>query len=144
MTQRSDERNEKGGIAQLARAPALQAGGRRFESVYLHKKEASKFECLFFLWRCTAHSALSMTRGPAPIVPRGYALRICLGKYTALAVALMRDARKGQSALPCHRVHCRWVSCALSRLPEGTKHDGRPWSPLECHPLRFVLFGFKK
>ena len=33
-----------------------------------------------------------MTRGPAPSVPRGYALRICLGKYTALAVALMRDA----------------------------------------------------
>ena len=25
-----------GGIAQLARAPALQAGGRRFESDYLH------------------------------------------------------------------------------------------------------------
>ena len=25
-----------GGIAQLARAPALQAGGRRFESGYLH------------------------------------------------------------------------------------------------------------
>ena len=32
-----------------------------------------------------------MTRGPAPIVPRGYALRICLGKYTALAVALGRE-----------------------------------------------------
>ena len=30
-------RNEKyGGLAQLARAPALQAGGQRFESVYLH------------------------------------------------------------------------------------------------------------
>ena len=27
-----------GGIAQLARAPALQAGGRRFDSDYLHKK----------------------------------------------------------------------------------------------------------
>ena len=26
-----------GGIAQLARAPALQAGGQRFESVYLHQ-----------------------------------------------------------------------------------------------------------
>ena len=25
-----------GGIAQLARAPALQAGGQRFESAYLH------------------------------------------------------------------------------------------------------------
>ena len=30
-------RNEKyGGLAQLARAPALQAGGPRFESVILH------------------------------------------------------------------------------------------------------------
>ena len=26
-----------GGIAQLARAPALQAGGLRFESAYLHQ-----------------------------------------------------------------------------------------------------------
>ena len=30
-------RNPNGGIAQLARAPALQAGGRRFDSDYLHK-----------------------------------------------------------------------------------------------------------
>ena len=30
-----------GGIAQLARAPALQAGGLRFESAYLHQ-----FKCL--------------------------------------------------------------------------------------------------
>ena len=28
---------ENGGIAQLARAPALQAGGRRFDSDYLHQ-----------------------------------------------------------------------------------------------------------
>ena len=28
-----------GGLAQLARAPALQAGGQRFESVILHKLE---------------------------------------------------------------------------------------------------------
>ena len=27
----------RGGIAQLARAPALQAGGHRFESDYLHQ-----------------------------------------------------------------------------------------------------------
>ena len=32
-------RNEKyGGLAQFARAPALQAGGQRFESVSLHSK----------------------------------------------------------------------------------------------------------
>ena len=28
-----------GGLAQLARAPALQAGGQRFESVILHQAE---------------------------------------------------------------------------------------------------------
>ena len=28
--------DRKGGLAQLARAPALQAGGQRFESVILH------------------------------------------------------------------------------------------------------------
>ena len=32
-----------------------------------------------------------MPRGTAPIVPRGYALRICFDKYTALAVALRRE-----------------------------------------------------
>ena len=30
---------KSGGLAQLARAPALQAGGQRFESVILHLKE---------------------------------------------------------------------------------------------------------
>ena len=30
-----------GGLAQLARAPALQAGGQRFESVILHQKRLS-------------------------------------------------------------------------------------------------------
>ena len=29
-----------GGLAQLARAPALQAGGQRFESVILHHSDA--------------------------------------------------------------------------------------------------------
>ena len=32
-----------GGLAQLARAPALQAGGQRFESVILHKRDAFWF-----------------------------------------------------------------------------------------------------
>ena len=31
-----EERDEVGGLAQLARAPALHAGGQRFESVILH------------------------------------------------------------------------------------------------------------
>ena len=30
-----------GGLAQLARAPALQAGGQRFESVILHPKKGN-------------------------------------------------------------------------------------------------------
>jgi hypothetical protein len=30
--------SELGGLAQLARAPALHAGGQRFESVILHKR----------------------------------------------------------------------------------------------------------
>ena len=37
-------RNPNGGIAQLARAPALQAGGRRFDSDYLHKKRPDHIE----------------------------------------------------------------------------------------------------
>ena len=32
---------KNGGLAQLARAPALHAGGQRFESVILHKKAGS-------------------------------------------------------------------------------------------------------
>ena len=39
-TQQTPKRSAKlGGIAQLARASALQAEGRRFESVYLHNIE---------------------------------------------------------------------------------------------------------
>ena len=37
-TAKEAETRVLGGIAQLARAPALQAGGHRFESVYLHNK----------------------------------------------------------------------------------------------------------
>ena len=41
--------NEKyGGLAQLARAPALQAGGQRFESVILHTKGKGRYEVVFF------------------------------------------------------------------------------------------------
>ena len=32
----TSDSNKVGGLAQLARAPALQAGGQRFESVILH------------------------------------------------------------------------------------------------------------
>ena len=37
------QKNDKGGIAQLARASALQAEGRRFESVYLHQTGVTIF-----------------------------------------------------------------------------------------------------
>ncbi len=46
---RHSKERQKGGIAQLARASALQAEGRRFESVYLHKK--STLNRVLFLWR---------------------------------------------------------------------------------------------
>ena len=38
-----------GGLAQLARAPALQAGGQRFESVILHSKGKGWYEVFYFL-----------------------------------------------------------------------------------------------
>ena len=42
-------RNEKyGGLAQLARAPALQAGGQRFESVILHSRGKGRYEVFYF------------------------------------------------------------------------------------------------
>ena len=37
-----------GGIAQLARAPALQAGGLRFDSVYLHHAKPQAFPLVVF------------------------------------------------------------------------------------------------
>ena len=37
-----EERYEVGGLAQLARAPALHAGGQRFESVILHLREKDR------------------------------------------------------------------------------------------------------
>ena len=38
--------SESGGLAQLARAPALHAGGQRFESVILHQVERHKLSRL--------------------------------------------------------------------------------------------------
>ena len=37
-----------GGLAQLARAPALQAGGQRFDSVILHHSKASERVPFYF------------------------------------------------------------------------------------------------
>ena len=44
--------SKNGGIAQLARAPALQAGGRRFDSDYLHQKPLRSNSERFFLYVC--------------------------------------------------------------------------------------------
>ena len=41
----TNDRNLKGGLAQLARAPALHAGGQRFESVILHKPNVRMRRC---------------------------------------------------------------------------------------------------
>ena len=52
-------RNPNGGIAQLARAPALQAGGRRFDSDYLHQianRLPDIWEAIFLVrpaWACS-------------------------------------------------------------------------------------------
>jgi hypothetical protein len=53
-----------GGLAQLARAPALQAGGRRFDSDILHHAEGKKTAKQFFNKRCLrdARSAEQMVR----------------------------------------------------------------------------------
>ena len=45
----------KGGLAQLARAPALQAGGQRFESVILHLKQSIGIINLIRLIRLINH-----------------------------------------------------------------------------------------
>ena len=42
-----------GGLAQLARAPALQAGGQRFESVILHSKGKGWYEEFYFFYLFT-------------------------------------------------------------------------------------------
>ena len=45
-----------GGLAQLARAPALQAGGQRFESVILHL--VCSFRYLYRSWRAAIYDML--------------------------------------------------------------------------------------
>ncbi len=39
---REKKKKRKGGLAQLARAPALHAGGQEFESLILHNKDVRK------------------------------------------------------------------------------------------------------
>ena len=46
-----EERTEVGGLAQLARAPALHAGGQRFESVILHLKDVDALNRVLYMPR---------------------------------------------------------------------------------------------
>ena len=46
-----EERTEVGGLAQLARAPALHAGGQRFESVILHLKDVDALNRVSYMPR---------------------------------------------------------------------------------------------
>ena len=39
-----------GGLAQLARAPALQAGGHRFDSDILHQNNSTAFIAVLFIY----------------------------------------------------------------------------------------------
>ena len=55
-----------GGLAQLARAPALQAGGQRFESVILHTvRSTSEIQCFMFdvleIFDILTHKTVSKT-----------------------------------------------------------------------------------
>ena len=67
-------KKQKGGIAQLARASALQAEGRRFDSDYLHKKKTSIRASFFCGEGSTPSQALPDSPGGAcrcPFVTSG-------------------------------------------------------------------------
>ena len=62
-----------GGIAQLARAPALQAGGRRFDSDYLHNKRPDQSIRSFLLYgilcfSCVQHKGIFLTLGALTLI----------------------------------------------------------------------------
>ena len=52
--------NRNGDIAQLARAPALQAGGPGFESLYLHQRKL--LNIWRFLWYLTRDPVMGRTK----------------------------------------------------------------------------------
>ena len=58
-----DARVLSGGLAQLARAPALQAGGRRFDSDILHQNARSAFQIIGPVedrWRSDAEKQMKL------------------------------------------------------------------------------------
>ena len=55
-TGRRREARRQGGLAQLARAPALQAGGQRFESVILHIFRKKEGKAIYDMMHTTKHT----------------------------------------------------------------------------------------
>ena len=118
----------------MARASALQAEGRRFDSDYLHKTkediQTDVFFCFVEMHRCFA-SVLYLCLGALPLLyPAAPPSVFAFGKYTAPAVALGReyvvgfwvvmvwiylDERRRVALLGPHRVwgfsfwHCLWI-----------------------------------
>ena len=82
-----------GGLAQLARAPALQAGGQRFESVILHSLEERRISCPFrstlsaFLIRNRSLACWTRSRGKSD--PSPHLLRC--GSVREYTLALRRS-----------------------------------------------------
>ena len=85
-------KTNQGGIAQLARASALQAEGRRFESVYLHKTGVTIFlicDACFLsrLMHCRAHF-------PYKIYPKG--TLCCNILYICAIISLLSGKSSGR------------------------------------------------
>ena len=82
-----------GGIAQLARASALQAEGRRFDSDYLHKtKEDIQADVFFCFVEMHRVAVPYLCLGALPLLyPAAPPSVFAFGKYTAPAVALVRE-----------------------------------------------------
>ena len=90
-----------------------------FEFAHLHLKRPSSYAGGLFQWRYALVQgqvlSLSMPRGSAPIIPCGSAFRICPpGKYTAPAVALMREL---------------WLTAMLGAFFSGDTHCCAVLSP---------------
>ena len=124
-------KKQKGGIAQLARASALQAEGRRFDSDYLHKRKKTSNRMSFFFCGDAPLCGALLCLGALPLLyPAAPPSVFAFGKYTAPAVALGReyvvgfwvvmvwiylDERRRVALLGPHRVwglsfwRCLWI-----------------------------------
>ncbi len=81
-----------GGLAQLARAPALHAGGQRFESVILHSLydrrltscEVSRFVYILMCCGFASSSLASVSLGGKVLLARGIVLHLGRGYMSPL------------------------------------------------------------